>query len=159
LICAFGSIAWVYTNSPQAGVTGWTKYTFPTGFDVEGMVELDGILYLRSGTAVYKFDPSYTGETGYSWTARFPYNHVGSWGRQKSWLTLETASSGRMGISFYVDPRDETRINVCPTLTGSRFAFGKVPLAMIAPSVSPVFTGTTAWTMDSFTLTHRKGNS
>lgn len=159
LICAFGNIAYVYTNSPQAGITGWTKYTFPVGVNVSHMVEFDGTLYIRSGTAVYKFDPAYTNEAGYSWTARFPYQHANSWGRQKSWVTFESASSGRMGIAFYVDPRNETFKNIAPTLSGSRFAFGKVPLAMVAPSISPEFTGTAAWTMDSFNLLHRKGNS
>ena len=158
LMCAFGDIMYVYTNNPGVGVTGWTKYTLPSGFNVTAMVELDGVTYLRTGTSVYKFDSAYTAESGFSWTARFPFNHATSWGRQKAWTTFESASSGRMGIAFYVDPRNETYKYIAPTLSGSRFGTGRVPLAIVANCISPEFTGTVPWTLDSFNLMHRKGN-
>lgn len=155
MLCAIGAVVYVYTNSPQSQVTGWTKYTLP--ITVTDMIELNGVVYLRAGTTIYKFDSAYTLESSFSWTARLAYQHGATWGVQKEWFCAQTAMQGRTGVRFYVDPRDETKINIGPTVSGSHYGTNKIPLAMVAPSVAPEFFGTTSWTLDALVLMVRDG--
>jgi hypothetical protein len=155
MLTAIGSIMYVYTNSPQSGVTGWTKYTLP--FVVTDMVENNGVVYMRSGNTIYQFDSTYTLEANFSWIARLAYQHGQTWGVPKSWFCLQAAMQGTTGLRFYVDPRDETKINVGPRVSGSRYGMNKIPLAMVAPSVAPEFYGNTAWTLDALVMMVRDG--
>lgn len=155
LLTAIGSIVYVYTNSPASGVTGWTKYVLP--ITVSEMLELNGVVYLRAGTAIYKFDSTYLLEANFSWTARLAYQHGQTWGVQKSWYCMQTAMTGTTGIRFYVDSRDETKINTVATVTSSHYGVSKIPLAMVAPSVAPEFYGTGPFTLDMCQLMLRDG--
>ena len=74
-LCAVGTTMYVFTDSRQANVQGWTKYTLP--FSISHIVEFRGRVYVRSGTTIYVFDPNFAGESGYAWTARFPYLYAG----------------------------------------------------------------------------------
>lgn len=156
LLCAIGAVVYVYTNSPQSGVAGWTKYTLPV--TVEAMVEQNKIVYIRAGTAIYKFDSTHTGEAGYTWAARTSYQHGNTWGAAKSWFSAQYAMTGTCGTRFYVDSRDEAKINTGPSLTNSHYGVNKVALAMVAPCIALEFYGTAAWTMDACVLHVRDGN-
>lgn len=53
---AFGPNTYVYTFAQIGQVGAWSQYVFP--WPVEGQAQLGNDLYLRSGDAVYRVDPS-----------------------------------------------------------------------------------------------------
>jgi hypothetical protein len=156
-MCAVGSVMYVMTNSRQANVKGWTKYTLP--FTITHMVEFRGKVYVRSGNTVYVFDNTYSGESGYAWTARFPYLYAGEPGRKKQWIAYETQQSGTQNLTIYPNVRNEAITHPGPTVTGSTIGINHIPLTIVADAISPKMTGTLPWQMDGFSFRLQVGNS
>ena len=156
-LCAVGSVMYVMTNSRQANVKGWTKYTLP--FTITHMVEFRGKVYVRSGNTVYVFDNAYSGESGYAWTARFPYLYAGEPGRKKQWIAYETQQSGTQNLTIYPNVRNEAITHPGPTVTGSTIGINHIPLTIVADAISPKMTGTLPWQMDGFSFRLQVGNS
>jgi hypothetical protein len=162
-LCAIGNLMYVFTSSRQGPdgqpLQGWTKYILPTGFNVTDMVELNAKVYVRSGTSVYVFDDTYTGEIGYSWTARFPYLYAGATGNKKQWISYEVAQSGTHALTLYPKVRDETVTHKGPTVAGSTIGINHIPIRIVSDAISPKMTGTGAWQMDSFSFRVKVGNA
>lgn len=155
-MCAIGSTMYVYTNSPQSGRTGWTKYSLP--YTVTDMVELDGDVFIRAGNAVYVFDSAYSAEPGFSWTIKFPFNSAEDIGVRKQWIALEAATTGTSNILWRYWPRDETITQTGPRLIGSTFGINHIPIGLLSESLSLQLSGTGNMTLDGFTLRYRAGN-
>lgn len=156
-LCAVGTTMYVFTNSRQANVQGWTKYTLP--FSISHIVEFRGRVYVRSGNTIYVFDPNFAGESGYAWTARFPYLYAGEPGRKKQWIAYETQQSGTQKLTIYPNVRNEAIVHPGPTVTGSTIGINHIPLTIVADAISPKMTGTLPWQMDGFSFRVRAGNS
>ena len=156
-LCAAGTVMYVFTNSTQAQVKGWTKYTLP--FTITHMVEFRGKVYVRTGNQIYVFDDTYSGESGYAWTARFPYLYAGEPGRKKQWIAYETQQSGTQNLTLYPNVRNEALTHAGPTVTGSTIGVNHIPLTIVADAISPKMTGTLPWQMDGFSFRVRVGNS
>ena len=156
-MCAVGAVMYVLTNSPQSKVVGWTKYTLP--FTITHMVEFRGKVYVRSGNIVYVFDSTFAGESGYAWTARFPYLYAGEPGRKKQWIAYEAQQSGTQTLLLYPNVRNEAITHPGPTITGSTIGVNHIPLTIVADAISPKMTGTLPWQMDGFSFRVRAGNS
>ena len=156
-MCAIGTTMYVFTNSTQAKVQGWTKYTLP--FSISHMVEFRGRVYVRSGNTIYVFDPTFNGESNYAWTARFPYLYAGEPGRKKQWIAYETQQSGTQNLTIYPNVRNEAITYSGPTVTGSTIGVNHIPLAIVSDAISPKMTGTGTWQMDGFSFRVRVGNS
>jgi hypothetical protein len=158
-MCAIGDQMYVFTNSPNAGIQGWTTYTLPAGTNVTDMVELDGEVYYRSGSTIYTFDSAYASESGFAWTCRFPYLMAGAYGFRKSWFAYEVAQSGTQDLLVYPNARDESITYTGPTIIGSSYGINHIPLMLISESISPRMSGTGTWRMDNFTFRVKIGNS
>lgn len=155
-MCAFGSTMYCYTNSPQSGRTGWTKYTLP--YSVTDMVELDGVVYVRAGDQIYSFDSTYNLESNFTWSAKFPFNSAEEIGIRKQWVALEAAMSGSATLRYRYWPRDETITAQGPRLTGSTFGVNHIPIGLVSESLSVEFYGSSSMQLDGFTLRFRAGN-
>lgn len=158
-MCAIGDQVYVYTNSPNANIQGWTTYTLPSGHNVTDMVEIDGSIFYRSGSSIYTFDSAFTGEVGFAWQARFPYLMAGAYGYRKGWYSYECAQQGTQTLTIYPDPRNESIVYSGPTISGSTYGINHIPLAIVAESISPVMSGVGTWKMDNFTFRIKVGNS
>lgn len=154
-LCAFGSTIEVFTYSTLNKVQGWTKWELPV--TVEYMVELEGVLYIRSGDTVYKFDPEADDDYGtdIDFTLRTQSLDLRDPGREKMIETIHLVQSGACSIKFLVDPRNDNTFVSGPNVSGMTSSLDGIGADLITKALAIEFTGTGSWQFDSYSLKYR----
>ncbi len=154
-LCAFGTTVEVYTFSPLGKINGWTKWELPV--EVEYMVELDGVLYIRSEDSVYKFDPTVDTDLGvkipFAWTSQF--TDAKDYDRYKMFDSIALAQSGRCAIKYLVDPRNLNTFVGGPTINGDTSSLDAIGCDVTTKELALQITGTGAWRFDAFGFRYR----
>ncbi len=152
-LCAFGSTVYVYRYSPKLKLTGWTTYELGDAA-VTDMCELDGFVYLRAGTAVYRLDPAY--DDNCTFTVQPAWTDGGNPSKYSRYEFMELVQDGACQIAYRVNPRDETQEHAGPTIDGSTTTLPLIAMGVMSQALSLVFTGTDkAWQLDRFILNAR----
>lgn len=148
-ICAFGNTVFCYTNSPSVQRTGWTTWTLP--WSISAICELNGQLYVRRADQpeVYVFDPAWTQEPGFTWSAGFGMWDAGDDDLIKMWryMGLDLFDGPAQACLAY-DPHDTSKRTSLVTVAGATFT---IPLIQ-AHHAGPFFTGTGPCRIEKYTL-------
>lgn len=144
-LCAFNtgttSTVFAYKWLPAMGVTGFTRWSLPVRVDY--WAELDGILYIRSGDDVYRFDPmsghddTLAGEVDI--TAYFDTQFVdgGIAAVEKQWLTFDAEAEGEYDVSMLSDRRNRSLVEpVALRLNGSTYDKDTIPFDALLHAVA-----------------------
>jgi hypothetical protein len=154
-LAAFGTSVYVMTYSPANKTVGWTTWTLPV--QVDHWAELDGILYIRSGVGIYKFDPSVVNDTAGSVNFEVvpAFQAYGYPGRKKRWDSLDVVQTGASKLNFLIDATEPTvtELSAPINIVGTTFQKGKIGINRTCDFLSLRFTGTAIWTLDSAILT------
>lgn len=156
-----GRTGFVFTYSPVAKIAGWTTYTFP--WEVESMVELEGVVYLRrkDQPEIYVFDPAASGvESGYAWHVRFPFANLDEDTDHylKQFKMVVVHQHGESTLEFLTDPDDLTSVDAAVDIDGSTTGTGKVPAMFLGEVVSIRVKGTGKCRLDEIKLRYDVGN-
>ena len=158
-MCAAGKTVFVYTYSVVAQVNGWTTYQFP--WEVEAMVEFEGVVYLRrrDQPEIYIFDATAVGiEESFAWSVRFPFADFDTDHYLKQFKLMECHQSGSASYQFFTDPSDLTtpdeEIDVADSTTNT----GKVPAMFLGEVVSTRIHGSWKCRVDEILLRFDVGN-
>lgn len=157
-ISIVGTTAYVLTYSPTAQLAGWTTWTIP--WEVSDIAEAAGELYFRrSGTGeVYIFDPDFTEEPDFEWTARPSYVDAGNM-NVKHWLSMQLVQDGTCSIYAYTNPRDPSADpEYLGKIQGIAEGIGLFAVNVVSNRLSLEFRGDSPWELDSFTVQYRLGN-
>lgn len=153
-IAAFGTSVYVLTNSPASKTVGWTTWTLPVSVDY--FAELNGVLYIRSGNTIYKFDSTLVADTAgaINFDVYTAFNNWGQPAKKKFWKGIDVVQTGASGLNVCIDPTDTTRFQfVAPVITnGTTFAKGRIALNRVSDTLALRFTGTGLWRLDSAVL-------
>ncbi len=150
-IAANGTTVYVLTYSPSKDTTGWTTWTLPVA--VEHIAENNGILYIRSGDTIYRFDPDAeadpTADVDFHVVTAF--QHYGQPGLKKHWKDLDIVQTGDSAVNFGINPNDDTDLCLDSGMntTDTTFNGGKLALNRVANSLCLDFTGDGIWRLDS----------
>ena len=152
----YGSTAYVWRYSPVAQVYGWSTYALP--FAISAVTEVNGKVYVRRADQpiIYVFDPTFTGEVGFSWEVNLPYFDGAGNGRTVAWKTLNIEMQGTCTFSIGVDTADLTLECPLGTLTGPGM-LGIIPIMWAGPFFAPRMQGTTPWSLDMFVVRYDVG--
>jgi hypothetical protein len=126
--CEVYAYKWV----PSFGISGFTRWVLPLRIDY--ITELEGILYVRSGDMVYRFDPDTTDDfvDGVATTVDAYYDTQfvdgGAPGISKQWLTIDVTGDAVVDLLALVDRRNRTlTVPVAFNLNGSTAELGTIP--------------------------------
>ncbi len=144
-LCAFGSRVYAFRYSPMSKVMGWT--TWELGATVDAMVELNGVMYIRSGDNLYDLKAGYL--DGSTWEVVMNGFSDGS-SSQIRFDFVEVAQRGTCEIGYYLEPDRDDFYLAGPTLVGTTMAIDRVYVGTIARVLSTRFTGQGPWTLSSF---------
>ncbi len=154
-ITAFGTTVEVYTFSPLGKISGWTKWELPVA--VEYMVELEGVLYIRSGNIVYKFDPTSDNDLGvkipFALTTQFSDGKDTD--RYKMFDTIALTQSGTCSIRYLTDPRRSSVFVNGPTISGDTSSLDSIGCDITSKELALQITGNGAWHFDAWSLRSR----
>lgn len=115
-LCAIGTTVYVLTNAPAEKMQEWAVWTLPT--TIEHLVELNGVLYARSGTSIYVFDD--TNGTDYNGVAI-------AW--SMSTVPLGLRWPGRRKTLHYLTVRQTAAAQWAQVVDGSAWAYKFLPAA------------------------------
>ena len=96
----FDSLVWAFTYSRSSKVSAWSEYGFP--FDVEYAANLNGDLYLRNGTTIYRMDDNAHQDdtTPPKVVIEFPFLDLKKPGELKMITGVDFVGTGTASISF-----------------------------------------------------------
>ena len=134
-IIAWGNTVWLYTTSPTTKVFGWTSWVFP--FTCDYIVELDGVLYIRSGNTLYRLTTGYVDGSQFSVTSQF----LGSNGKRKFFTTFDVSQIGTSQVSILPDVRIPTLADPQFTSDGASGPIDDLWLGETTESLAVQFTG------------------
>lgn len=142
--CVIGTTVFIYTFSRSMKMSAWSEYEFPEGFDA--IAELNGVLYIRIGDAVYKFDDSATNDYGtdYELTIELPFLNFQKPGVLKYIMGVDAIVEGTMDIQFRWDPNDSSLITGKVPLTGDTQIDQMIPVDITSTQIAPVITASSA---------------
>lgn len=145
---------WVYTYSRFSKVKAWSYYEFP--FDIDDMAELNNVLYLRSGDAVYKVDTAVYTDAGanYEVDVLTPFIAMKKSGQLKQFIGMDGVMKGAAAVSFLWDPDDLTAETTGYNVEGDTRKDGMVPVECTATELAVRFVNSDAndWRLDLFSL-------
>lgn len=109
---AVGARIYVYSYFPATQIAAWSYYS--PGFAVSAFATIDDRLYCLSGATIYL----YGGQSGQVYpiagetpvTFETPFLTTGAPEESKLWTSLNIAAQGTWGISYLVNPNDETQV-------------------------------------------------
>ncbi len=157
-LAAFGTKVYALTYSPSTGTTGWT--TWDLGVPVEHMAENLGVLYVRSGDTVYKFNPDAVlddGDDQVIFDVFLAYQHYGKPGIKKHWRWFDVVQTGTSQINFAIDANDPTDLELATGIntTDTTFSKGHIAINRTCDALGLKFGGTGLWRLDSVILDAR----
>lgn len=137
---AVGTTIWVFTFSRTSKISAWSQYIFP--FTVDDFAPLNQFLYLRSGDAVYRLDPTQFTDDGVTVSVliEMPYLDLKLGGHMKQIYAVDAVVQGTCTLALRFDPRDPTKITDTVTLSSDTRPGPIIPLEVMAEEVAPVFT-------------------
>jgi hypothetical protein len=156
-IIAFGTDVFCFTSSPATKVTGWTSWSLP--FAVNYMVELDGILYIRSANTLYRMTAGY--KDGSSWEFQPQFFDGDAPGVRKFFPSMNVSMTGEATINFLTDVRDVAVVDTGFTVEGATSPLDDIYVGETTESLAVNFTGlvganpSVKWAIDSFTLPYK----
>lgn len=133
---AFGTEVFVYSQSRLGKVGAWSRYVYP--YAITGWTQLNGELYLRSGTHLYRVDEFATSDDGveFEGVVWFPYLDMGNPGTTKMLEALDITAYGSSAVSIGYDQSNTTAYTTPYTIDPDTVPGGRVPMAVSAPSMS-----------------------
>lgn len=148
-LCAIGTNLYALTNAPAEKMQEWSYWTLPTA--IESMVELNGVLYARSGTTVYVFDDTQDAD----------YNGVRiAWTMQTRPMSLRWP--GRKKSLHYLTVRQTAPAAWCQVVDGSAFTPKylpacspkslRIPISGEGVEISLQATGTGQWRLEGVSI-------
>jgi hypothetical protein len=123
------------------------------------MAENDGILYVRSGDTVYKFDPDAlqdvtTTLVDVDFEVFSAFQHYGQPGDKKVWRWFDIVQTGTCGVNIAIDPNapGTLEFSIAINLTDTSFSGGHIAINRTSNSLGLQFTGSGIWRLDSVIL-------
>jgi len=143
-----------YTLSPLGGVDGWTYWEYDLA--ITDIVELNGVIYFRSGNGVYKFRDAVDGDI--NWTFETAMVDAGVPSQVKQWTNIDIAQEGEIGqLSVRVNDRDiEDSYPVAYRVEGSTFSGGRIPVMGMSHRLGIVCSGNKAMTLSEIVVEYNK---
>lgn len=142
-----GNDAYVYSFSRTSKISAWSRYRFD--FSIDGVTELEGELYFRSGNGVYRFDEEAYTDAGqvFSVSVEFPYLDFKSPGVLKQIHGMDAVMVGEADIMHRFDARNTDLITTAVSLSGDTRPGVLTPVEICASGIAPVLTNTSdaAW--------------
>lgn len=136
-----GTKALVFTFSRTAKISAWSEYVF-SGMSLDYVAELDGDLYIRSGSAdVYKMDRTAWTDDGnlYEVEIETPFVDFQSPGVIKQIYALDAVMTGSGEISHRFDPRNPSLETDPPvTISGDTRPGTLYPVELMTTNLSTV---------------------
>lgn len=140
------------TRHQDAKVLAWSTLHFTGLTTVDALTVAGNILYILSGTTLYRLDASLSTcrdsndpPTGKAYTsrARWNYNNIGTPQRTKKLLRCEVGQEGSCTLAVYMNPTALTeKTPGPPTVTGYTMGLQKVPLMVMGPGIGLEVTST-----------------
>jgi hypothetical protein len=136
-LCAFGSRVYAFRYAPQLKVRGWT--TWELGVPVDYMLESAGVLYIRSGNTLYRFNPEH--EDGSTFTLETQFLGGKDTYARKRFDWLEAMQQGTSKVRFFVNPRNTDHYLNGPTIKGSTTTVDHIPVGALTQAIRVRFQG------------------
>ena len=128
---------------------GWT--TWELGVPVDYMVEAGGVLYIRSGNSLYRFNADY--EDGSTFTVETQFLAAKNKYARKRFEWIEVSQEGDSALRFFVNPRDLNHYLRGPTIKGSSVTVDHIPVGAITQALRVRFQGATGrWNLAQLAL-------
>lgn len=134
-----GGRVFVFAFSRTGKISAWSEYEF--SFTVDAVVELGGVLYLRSEDTIYRLDSAYfwdEGDVAFEVVVQPPYLDLKLPGRRKMISGFDAVLEGRASIAHRFDPNDETLETESTLLTEDTRVGDLTPVELCTTAVSPV---------------------
>jgi hypothetical protein len=138
-ICAIGQTLYVYSVSRTSKIAAWSRYIMPVA--VEGMAELNGELYIRTGDLVYKFSESAykDGNNEFEVLLEMPYMDFKSPGSLKQIYAIDVVMEGECHFSLGWDVRNALAVTDEVRIIGNTRGGGLIPVECTGTEFSPRF--------------------
>jgi hypothetical protein len=155
---AFANEVFVYSQSKLGKVGAWSRYIFPTGYDILAATLMDTQLHLRIGNASYIVDDSALTDNGeeFEGVIHWPYLDLDQPGATKMLEAVDVVGYGECTVSIGYDQLDASDATyTTPFAVGSdTLTGGRVPLGVAAPSmaVKVVYAGGQEWQLNAVAL-------
>lgn len=152
-LCAIGTTVYALTYLVSENLMAWTTWELPVAVDY--MVELDGVLYIRSDDDVYQFTDEFeTDEGGVAITATVRTRNwsLGKGGRTNELMWLAYRQTGEASWKAIIDGVDMA----ARTYRSSPDTMRRVPIAGQGRQVAFEITATSAWRLDGFIVEYEK---
>lgn len=142
-LCSIGTTMYVYSLSRTSKVAAWSRYVLPVA--VDAMAELAGVLYIRTGDDVYKFDAAVYADDGTNYTVdiQMPYLDFKTPGVMKRIYAVDLVMEGECDFSIGWDARDENATTDTVRIVGNTRGGGLIPIECCGTEFSPRFVNTT----------------
>lgn len=150
---ATSTTVFAYKNSPLGGVDGWTYWELD--IPVDYVVELDEVLYIRSGNKVYKFEEVAEGdEVDYEWSVETPMYDGAAPRRLKQWTFADFDFEGKIDSLRYRsdDASPSTTWQGGYNIVGPTASLGAIPVASLSHKLGLLATGNYYFSLENIVL-------
>lgn len=136
LFCIVGKIVYTYTFSRAAKVSAWAVWEFP--IEIASVTELNGVLYMRSGDAVYALDSKSVTDDGAPILveAELPFVDCRAPGVLKQFTGLDVAAVGSFSVSYRYNPREPELMTQPMKVSGDTRSLPKLPVEVSATNIA-----------------------
>lgn len=138
-LCAIGDTLYVYSLSRTSKIAAWSKYILPVA--VDAMTELDGILYIRTGDSVYRFDEDAHTDVGtpFEVLIEMPHMDFKKPGILKRVYAIDIAMEGECHFSLGFDVRNPDARTDEARIIGTTAGGGLIPVECCGTEFAPRF--------------------
>lgn len=138
-MCAIDRTLFVYSLSRTSKIAAWSRYRMP--FDVDAIAERLGVLYLRSGDDVYRFDEDIKTDDGveYEVLLEMPYMDFKTPGVLKRITAIDIVMEGQCYFSLGWDVRNALALTDEVRIIGNTRGGGLIPIECCGTEFSPRF--------------------
>jgi len=143
-LCAIDDEVFVYAVSKTAKIAAWSRYQY--GMSIEDWAELNSILYLRSGDAVFMLDENAYDDDGEEFEVfvQLPYMDFKSPGDLKHIIGIDLVVDGECYFSIAYDAADENARTEPVRIVGPNTRpHGMIPIECVGTEFSFILTNKT----------------
>ncbi|MCX8567060.1 MAG: hypothetical protein ON057_001787 [Glomeribacter sp. 1016415] len=135
-LCMMGYQIFVYSISATSKIAAWSRYELP--FQVEAFAELGGILYLRNGDDIYRFDENAHDDAGtpIEVLLELPYMDFKTPGQLKRIQGADLVMEGECTFSVAFDVRQSDAFTSPVRIRGNTRSGGKIPVTCAGTAFS-----------------------
>lgn len=152
------TIAYVFSFSQSVGLSAWSRYEFGMAFDA--IVQLNGLVYIRSGGNVYTLDADVFTDAGVPIPVQLDTAFVDmqSPNLLKQVYALDYVTQGTAQLQFKYDPRNPSYVTPPITISGDSrpSALTSVELCSTHAALSLTHNADEAFELSAFTLYYNK---